>query len=72
MGKQREKEGAHRTAHRQDDPNTHTHTHIESLPPAWQGTHYQSHADMKQKKQRSSQHCFNGRKKKIRSAVRCE
>lgn len=25
MGKQREKEGAHRTAHRQDDPNTHTH-----------------------------------------------
>lgn len=26
MGKQREKEGAHRTAHRQDDPNTHTHT----------------------------------------------
>lgn len=27
MEKQREKEGAHRTAHRQDDPNTHTHTH---------------------------------------------
>lgn len=30
MGKQREKEGAHRTARRQDDPSTHTHTHRQS------------------------------------------